>query len=111
MTEPLRPNPDALLAALQNDAAQGKRGRLKVFLGMCPGVGKTYAMLEAAQRERKAGHDLVVGYVETPGRPETYSWLAGLSIMSRKQIDSRGMPLEERDIDAILARRPHLALV
>lgn len=111
MTEPLRPSPDALLAALQSDAAKGKRGRLKVFLGMCPGVGKTYAMLEAAQRELKAGRDMVVGYVETHGRAETYALLGGLSIMSRKEIDYRGMALEEMDIDAILARRPQLALV
>ena len=111
MTEPLRPSPDALLAALQNDAARGQRGRLKVFLGMCPGVGKTYAMLEAAQGELKAGRDLVVGYVETHGRAETYALLGGLSIISRKKIDYRGMALEEMDIDAILARRPQIALV
>ena len=111
MTEPSRPSPDALLAALQSDAARGKRGRLKVFLGMCPGVGKTYAMLEAAQRELKAGHDLVVGYVETHGRAETYALLAGLPITSRKEIEYRGMKLPEMDIDAILARHPRLALV
>jgi two-component system sensor histidine kinase KdpD len=111
MTEPSRPSPDALLAALQSDAAQGKRGRLKVFLGMSPGVGKTYAMLEAAQRELKAGRDLVIGYVETHGRAETYALLGGLSIISRKEIDYRGMALQEMDIDAILARRPQLVLV
>jgi two-component system sensor histidine kinase KdpD len=111
MTEPPRPNPDALLAALQSDAAQGKRGRLKVFLGMCPGVGKTYAMLEAAQRELKTGRDLVIGYVETHGRTETRALLNGLNVMTRKEIDYRGMKLEEMDIDAILARHPQLALV
>ena len=63
-----RPDPDALLAAIQSESAQKKRGRLKVFLGMCPGVGKTYAMLEAAQRELKSGRDIVIGYVETHGR-------------------------------------------
>ena len=111
MTEPQRPSPDALLAALQSDASQSKRGRLKVFLGMSPGVGKTYAMLEAAQRELKAGRDLVVGYVETHGRTETSALLAGLNIIPRKQMDYRGMALEEMDIDAVLARRPQLALV
>ena len=73
-----RPNPDALLAAIQSAAARQTRGRLKVFLGMCPGVGKTYAMLEAAQRELKKGRDLVVGYVETHGRKETDALVTGL---------------------------------
>ncbi|HEY2083620.1 MAG TPA: sensor histidine kinase KdpD [Verrucomicrobiae bacterium] len=111
MSEPLRPSPDALLAALQNDAARGKRGQLKIFLGMCPGVGKTYAMLEAAQRELKARRDVVVGYVETHGRAETQALLAGLSVLPRKKIDYRGMALEEMDIDAVLTPRPQLALV
>jgi two-component system sensor histidine kinase KdpD len=111
MTEPLRPSPDSLLAALQSDAARGKRGRLKVFLGMCPGVGKTYAMLEAAQRELKAGRDLVVGYVETHGRAETSALLSGLSIITRKETNYRGIAVQEMDIDAILARRPQIALV
>jgi len=62
-----RPNPDALLSSIQREEAANKRGRLKVFVGMCPGVGKTFAMLEAAQRELKAGRDVVVGYVETHG--------------------------------------------
>lgn len=111
MTEPQRPSPDALLAALQSDDARAKRGRLKVFLGMSPGVGKTYAMLEAAQRERKSGRDVVVGYVETHGRPETQALISCLSIIPRKDSDYRGMKLEEMDIDAVLARRPELALV
>jgi two-component system sensor histidine kinase KdpD len=111
MTEPQRPSPDALLAALQSDAAQGKRGRLKVFLGMSPGVGKTYAMLEAAQRELKAKREVLVGYVETHGRAETQALLAGLSVLPRKRIDYRGMALEEMDIDAVLTRRPQLVLV
>src|SRR5215469_4363143 len=111
MSETLRPSPDALLAALQTEAVQEKRGRLKVFLGMCPGVGKTYAMLEAAQRELKSGRDVVVGYVETHGRAETTALLTGLTVMPRTKIDYRGMALEEMDIDAILARRPQLALV
>lgn len=111
MTESPRPSPDALLAALQSDAARGTRGRLKVFLGMCPGVGKTYAMLEAAQRELKAGRDLVVGYIETHGRSETHALLAGLVIIPRQQIPYRKMALEEMDIDAVLACRPQLVLV
>src|SRR5215469_372424 len=111
MTEPPRPSPDALLAALQNDAAKGKRGRLKVFLGMCPGVGKTYAMLEAAQREFKNGRDVVVGYVETHGRKETDALVQGLPVIPRKNIEHRGIQLSEMDLDAVLNRRPQLALV
>lgn len=111
MTEAPRPSPDALLAALQNDAAKGKRGRLKVFLGMCPGVGKTYAMLEAAQRESKSGQDVVIGYVETHGRKETDAVTAGLQIIPRKSFEHRGIALTEMDLDAVLARRPQIALV
>ena len=86
MSENDRPNPDALLAAIQGEAARKTRGRLKVFLGMSPGVGKTYAMLEAAQREFKNGRDLVVGYVETHGRKETDALAEGLPLIPRKQV-------------------------
>ena len=106
-----RPNPDALLAALQTEAARTQRGRLKVFLGMCPGVGKTYAMLEAAQRELKNGRDLVIGYVETHGRKETDALAEGIPVMPRKSIEHRGLTLTEMDLDAVLARQPQLALV
>jgi two-component system sensor histidine kinase KdpD len=106
-----RPNPDALLAALQTEAVRTKRGRLKVFLGMCPGVGKTYAMLEAAQRELKNGSDLVVGYVETHGRKETDALTEGIPSIQRKTIEYRGINLAEMDLDAVLARRPQLVLV
>jgi two-component system sensor histidine kinase KdpD len=106
-----RPNPDALLAAIQSDAAQERRGRLKVFLGMCPGVGKTYAMLEGAQRELRGGRDLVVGYVETHGRKETDALAAGLEVVPRKMSGHRGVAFSEMDLDALLARRPQLALV
>src|ERR1700753_3595559 len=105
MTEPLRPSPDALLAALQSDSAQKQRGRLKVFLGMCPGVGKTYAMLEAARRELKNGRDLVIGYVETHGRKETDALAEGLAVIPRKISEHRGLPLAEMDLDAVLARQ------
>ena len=106
-----RPNPDALLAALRTEAARTVRGRLKVFLGMCPGVGKTYAMLEAAQRELKKGRDLVIGYVETHGRKETDALTAGIPVIPRTSIAYRGITLTEMDLDAVLARRPQLALV
>jgi two-component system sensor histidine kinase KdpD len=111
MTEPERPNPDALLYALQKEEARQRRGRLKVFLGMCPGVGKTYAMLEAAQRESKAGRDVVIGYVETHGRKETDVLAEGLPIIPRRSVEYRGVALDEMDLDAVLARKPQLALV
>ena len=111
MNDGERPNPDALLAALQTGAARAQRGRLKVFLGMCPGVGKTYAMLEAAQRELKNGRDLVIGYVETHGRKETDALTEGLPLVPRKISEHRSLTLAEMDLDAVLARHPQLALV
>jgi two-component system sensor histidine kinase KdpD len=106
-----RPNPDALLAALQTEAARTRRGRLKVFLGMCPGVGKTYAMLEAAQRELAGGRDVVLGYVETHGRKETDALVTGLPSVPPKSVEYRGLSLAEMDLDALLVRHPQLALV
>ncbi len=111
MNDGERPNPDALLAAIQSDAARKKRGRLKVFLGMCPGVGKTFAMLEAAQRELKNGRAVVIGYVETHGRTETDALIKGLPLIPRKPLEHRGVALTEMDLDAVLARQPQLALV
>ncbi|HUD82914.1 MAG TPA: sensor histidine kinase KdpD, partial [Candidatus Saccharimonadales bacterium] len=106
MTEPSRPNPDALLAEIQREEQSAKRGQLKIFFGMSPGVGKTYAMLEAARVQKAEGVDVMIGIVETHGRVETEALLAGLPIISRKKIEYRGVTLQEMDIDAILARRP-----
>jgi two-component system sensor histidine kinase KdpD len=111
MAEDNRPNPDALLAAIQKSEAATKRGKFKVFLGMAAGVGKTYAMLRAAQRATREGVDVIVGYVETHGRKETEALLAGLSIIPRKKVEYRGVTLEEMDLDSLLARRPRLAIV
>jgi two-component system sensor histidine kinase KdpD len=111
MTEPARPNPDALLAAIQRQEAARQQGRLKVFLGMSPGVGKTYAMLEAARREQAAGRDVVIGYVETHQRKETDALEQGLPIIPRRPVEYRGVAFSEMDLDAILARRPQLVLV
>jgi two-component system sensor histidine kinase KdpD len=111
VTENSRPDPDALLASLRHDEARLRRGNLKVFLGMCPGVGKTYAMLEAARRELAATRDVVIGYVETHGRKETDALAVGLPAIPRKAIDHRGITLTEMDLDAVLARRPQIALV
>jgi len=106
-----RPNPDTLLAALQKEDAKKQRGRLKVFFGMAPGVGKTYAMLEAAERELAAGKDVVIGYVETHGRKETAALAEGLPVVARRNVEYRGVSLTEMDLDAVLSRRPQLALV
>ena len=105
-----RPIPDELLARIKAEELQRKRGKLTIFLGYAAGVGKTYAMLEAAQR-RKNEVDLVVAYAETHGRAETEALLKGLEIIPRKQIEYHGIKLSEMDLDAVLARRPQLALV
>jgi two-component system sensor histidine kinase KdpD len=102
-----RPSPEALLAAAQ----QEQRGKLKIFLGAAPGVGKTCEMLLSANRLLKQGKDVVVGIVETHGRRETQALLEGLPVLPRKVIAYRGKALEELDIDGVLARRPALVLV
>lgn len=107
----LRPDPDALLASLHREEARARRGQLKVFFGMCPGVGKTFAMLRAAQQELREGVDLVVGVVETHQRVETEALLSGLPIIPRKLTEYHGARLAEMDLEAILARRPRLVLV
>jgi two-component system sensor histidine kinase KdpD len=103
----LRPSPDALLAA----AAREARGKLKIFLGAAPGVGKTYEMLQSARRRKAEGVDVVIGVVETHGRKETEALLEGLEVIPRRQISYEGRVLTEMDIDAILARRPAVVLV
>jgi two-component system sensor histidine kinase KdpD len=102
-----RPSPDALL----REAECSGRGRLMIFLGAAPGVGKTYEMLSAAQARRREGVDVVIGVVETHGRQETAALLAGLEVVPGKQIEYRGRILQEMDIDAILLRHPRLVLV
>ncbi len=102
-----RPSPEALLEAAEREG----RGRLKVFLGAAPGVGKTYAMLQSARRLLAEGIDVVVGVVETHGRPETEALLEGLTVLPRRQIPYRERSLAEFDLDAALARRPRLLLV
>ena len=106
-TERPRPSPDALLESAQS----AQRAHLKIFLGAAPGVGKTFAMLEAAQARKREGVDVVAGIVETHGRAETEALLAGLEVVARRQISYRDYMLEEMDLDALLARRPRLALV
>jgi len=105
--ETRRPSPDALLDA----ATRAERSRLRVFMGAAPGVGKTYAMLEAARERLREGVDVVVGVVETHGRAETQALLAGLDVVPKRAIEHRGRTLLEMDLDAILARRPAIVLV
>jgi two-component system sensor histidine kinase KdpD len=106
-----RPDPDALLNAIEEIERNKNRGSLRIFLGMSAGVGKTYAMLRAAHQKAKEGVDVVVGVVETHGRAETLEQLEGLPTLARKQLDYRGTLLEEMDLDAILKRAPELVIV
>jgi two-component system sensor histidine kinase KdpD len=106
-----RPNPDELLKHVQADEQARRRGKLKIFLGYAAGVGKTYAMLEAARQRKAEGMDVVVAIVETHKRAETEFMLRGLEVMPRRTIDYRGVKLTEMDVDAVLARRPQIALV
>jgi two-component system sensor histidine kinase KdpD len=110
MTPP-RPDPDALLAQLRAEDGRRARGKLKVFFGYAAGVGKTYAMLEAARRERAAGREVVVGYVEPHGRPETETLLQGLESLPTRRVEYNGVVLGEFDVDAARTRRPDLLLV
>lgn len=111
MPEDNRPDPDKLLASLQKEETLAKRGRLKVFFGMCPGVGKTYAMLKAAHQQMREGVDVVVGLIETHGRAETAALMEGLTAAPRKRVEYRTTALEEMDVEAILFLRPQLVLV
>ncbi len=106
-----RPDPDQLLRALSRNDTERPTGNLHVFFGMAAGVGKTYAMLEAARARAADGTDVVVGLVETHGRAETERLLQGLTVIPRRKTTYRDVELAEMDIDAILARRPQLALV
>ena len=106
-----RPDPDELLERVQAEEAKASRGRLKIFFGACAGVGKTYAMLKAAQARKVEGVDVVIGWVETHGRVETEALLAGLERLPARQLSYRGVELTELDVDAALDRRPALLLV
>jgi two-component system, OmpR family, sensor histidine kinase KdpD len=104
-----RPSPDALLEAARRESTQA--GRLKIFVGAAPGVGKTYEMLQSAHARKTAGADVVVGVVETHGRAETEALLQGLEVLPRKRIIYKDQTLEEMDLDALIARRPQIAIV
>lgn len=106
-----RPDPDRLLQQLREEAHAAERGKLRIYFGANAGVGKTFAMLQAAQRERAAGQDVVVGLVETHGRADTEALVAGLEVLPQQLLSYRGRELRELDIDAILERRPAIVLV
>src|SRR3989442_2455670 len=106
-----RPDPDTLLARMQEEEAHQARGKLKIFFGATAGVGKTYAMLEAAHARRSEGVDVVVGWVDTHGRAETEALLHGLELLPRRPVAYRGTTLDTFDLDAALARHAMLVLV
>jgi two-component system sensor histidine kinase KdpD len=107
----IRPDPDELLASLRQEEEFNKRGKLKIFFGMCAGVGKTYTMLQTAQVDKSKGEDVIIGYIETHKRQDTISLLEGLEIISRKKAEYKGILLEEMDLDAIILRNPKIVLV
>ena len=106
-----RPDPDQLLSRLQQEEAQAKRGKLKIFFGASAGVGKTYAMLSSAHAQAAQGVDVVVGIVETHGRVETQALLAGFEILPLRPMSHRDRVLMEFDLDGALKRKPQLILV
>jgi two-component system, OmpR family, sensor histidine kinase KdpD len=104
-----RPSPEALLEAARKE--EGRVGKLRIFVGAAPGVGKTYEMLLQARARKADGYDVAIGVVETHGRKETEALLAGLEIVPRRRVEYRGQRLDEMDLDAIIARRPQIVLV
>ena len=106
-----RPDPDELLATLYNEEEKSKRGKLKIFFGMCAGVGKTYTMLETAHAERMKSVDIIIGYVETHNRKETAELTEGLEIIPRKNYQYKTTSVQEMDLDAIIVRHPFCVVV
>lgn len=106
-----RPDPDLLLAQVQAEDERAERGKLKIFLGYAAGVGKTFAMLDAAHRRAETGMDVVIAYIETHKRAETEALVVGLEMVPRATLNYRGAYLQEMDLDGVLARKPQLALV
>jgi len=106
-----RPDPDELLASIIQDEEKSKRGKLKIFFGMCAGVGKTYTMLQAAKVEKAKGCDIIIGIVETHNRKETASLVEGFELVERKKHDYKSTQVQEMDLDAIIARKPQIVLV
>ncbi len=109
--ENTRPDPDELLATLIGEEDKLHRGRLRIFFGMCAGVGKTFTMLQTAFAEKQKGSDVIIGYVETHNRKETEALTGGMERIERKKVEYKSTQLEEMDLDAVLSRKPHLVLV
>ena len=106
-----RPDPDELLASLKLVEEKSKRGKLKIFFGMCAGVGKTYTMLQTAQAEKAKGCDIIIGYVETHNRKETAELVEGFELVPRKIYNYKSTSVSEMDLDAIVSRKPYLVVV
>src|SRR5271165_3565066 len=107
-----RRDPDELLRQVTEEERRAKRGKLVIFFGAAPGVGKTYSMLEAARTERDLKRDVVVGVVETHGRYETGALVIGLELLPKRRVEhTTGVTLEEFDLDGALARKPGLILI
>ena len=106
-----RPDPDDLLASLKDEEEKSKHGKLKIFFGMCAGVGKTYSMLQAAHLEKHKGVDIIIGYIETHSRKETNELVEGFELIPRKIFDYKGTSVQEMDTDAVITRKPQVVLV
>jgi two-component system, OmpR family, sensor histidine kinase KdpD len=106
-----RPNPDELLASIKDEEEKSKRGKLKIFFGMCAGVGKTYTMLQTSHAEKLKGNDIVIGYVETHNRKETSELAEGFELIPRKTYEYKSTVVHEMDLDAIITRKPLIVLV
>ncbi len=106
-----RPDPDELLASLKLEEEKSKRGKLKIFFGMCAGVGKTYTMLKTAHAEKAKNNDIVIGYIETHNRKETNELVEGFEVIPRKNFQYKTAMVQEMDLDAIIARKPQIVIV
>lgn len=106
-----RPNPDDLLTLLQNEEEKSRRGKLKIFFGMCAGVGKTYTMLQTAIAEKQKGNNVVIGYIETHNRKETAALTENFEQIPRKTLEYKTTPVQEMDLDAIISKKPQYVIV
>jgi len=111
VSEDNRPNPDELLASLMNEEEKTRKGKLKIFFGMCAGVGKTYTMLQTALSEKYKGSDIILGYVETHNRKETDALAQGFESIPRKDHEYKSTTLQEMDLDAVITRKPEIVVV
>src|SRR5512137_442436 len=106
-----RPDPDELLASLKLEEEKSKKGKLKIFFGMCAGVGKTYTMLQTAHAEKLKGNDIVIGYIETHNQKETDELVHGIELIPRKTYTYKSTSLQDMDLDTILSRKPNIVIV